>query len=145
MTVCAGADRFWAWGSPWSCCRGCRQQRPSCPLWELGLGVAGLSLPHYRGADESGRWLLPTPYAVYRGEVLRANRDGVKAMLFDTDQEVDLDLSLAAARADARRRRRRRRTARPGRHAGIRPQPEPAPGAWARLESSSCGCRCVRR
>ena len=65
------------------------------PLWELGLGVAGLSLPHYRGADKSGRWLLPTPYAVYRGEVLRANRDGVKAMLFDTDR-VDLDLSLAA-------------------------------------------------
>ena len=55
------------------------------PLWELGLGVAGLSLPHYRGAEKSGRWLLPTPYAVYRGEVLRANRDGVKAMIFDTD------------------------------------------------------------
>ena len=51
------------------------------PLWELGLGVAGLSLPHYRGAERSTRWVLPTPYAVYRGEVLRANRDGVKAML----------------------------------------------------------------
>lgn len=65
------------------------------PLWELGLGVAGLSLPHYRGAERASRWLLPAPYAVYRGEVLRANRDGVKAMLFDTDA-VDLDLSLAA-------------------------------------------------
>ena len=65
------------------------------PLWELGLGVAGLSLPHYRGAERNSRWVLPTPYAVYRGEVLRANRDGVKALLFDTDR-VDLDLSLAA-------------------------------------------------
>lgn len=65
------------------------------PLWELGLGVAGLSLPHYRGAERANRWLLPVPYAVYRGEVLRANRDGVKALLFDTDR-VDLDLSLSA-------------------------------------------------
>lgn len=65
------------------------------PLWELGLGVAGLSLPHYRGAGGDSRWVLPTPYAVYRGEVLRANRDGVKALLFDTDR-VDLDLSVAA-------------------------------------------------
>lgn len=66
------------------------------PLWELGLGVAGLSLPHYRGAERSSRWLLPAPYAVYRGEVLRANRDGVKALLFDSDR-ADLDLSLAAS------------------------------------------------
>lgn len=65
------------------------------PLWELGLGVAGLSLPHYRGADKSSRWLLPVPYAVYRGEVLRANRDGVKALLFDSDR-ADLDFSLSA-------------------------------------------------
>ena len=66
------------------------------PLWELGLGVAGLSLPHYRGAEKSTRWLLPVPYAVYRGEVLRADRDGLKAMLFDTDR-VDFDVSLAAS------------------------------------------------
>lgn len=65
------------------------------PLWELGAGVAGLSLPHYRGAEHSRNWLLPVPYAVYRGEVLRANRDGVKARLFDSER-VDFDLSLAA-------------------------------------------------
>lgn len=70
-------------------------QAAELPLWELGLGVAGLSLPHYRGAEKSTRWLLPVPYAVYRGEVLRANRDGVKAMLLDSDV-VDFDLSLAA-------------------------------------------------
>ncbi len=66
------------------------------PLWELGMGLAGLSLPHYRGAERSTRWLLPVPYAVYRGEVLRADRDGVKALLFDTDR-VDFDVSLAAS------------------------------------------------
>lgn len=65
------------------------------PLWELGLGVAGLNLPHYRGAEKSRRWLLPVPYAIYRGDVLRADRDGVKAMLLDSDR-IDFDLSLEA-------------------------------------------------
>lgn len=65
------------------------------PLWELGLGVAGLSLPHYRGAEKSSRWLLPVPYAVYRGEILRADREGVKVLLVDRDR-IDFDLSASA-------------------------------------------------
>ncbi|MBK9363702.1 MAG: MipA/OmpV family protein [Rubrivivax sp.] len=65
------------------------------PLWELGLGVAGLSLPHYRGAEKSTAWLLPVPYAVYRGEILRADRDGLRALLFDSDR-IDFDLSASA-------------------------------------------------
>lgn len=65
------------------------------PLWELGVGLGALSLPHYRGSARNNSWLLPVPYAVYRGEVLRANRDGVKAMLLDSER-VDFDLSLAA-------------------------------------------------
>jgi len=66
------------------------------PQWELGLGVGGLQMPLYRGAQASRRWLLPVPYAVYRGEILRANREGVRALLLDTDR-LDLDLSLAAS------------------------------------------------
>lgn len=65
------------------------------PLWELGIGVGGLSLPYYRGADRQKHWLLPVPYAVYRGEVLRADRSGVKALLFDSEG-MELDISLAA-------------------------------------------------
>ena len=65
------------------------------PLWELGLGVAGLSLPHYRGAEKSSRWLLPVPYAVYRGEFLRADREGLKVLLVDRDR-IDFDLSASA-------------------------------------------------
>ncbi len=67
----------------------------SLPLWELGLGVGGLSVPHYRGADRQQNWLLPVPYAVYRGDVLRADRSGVKALLFDSER-IELDISLAA-------------------------------------------------
>ena len=66
------------------------------PLWALGLGVGGLRLPHYRGADQAHGWLLPVPYYVYRGKILRADRDGARALLFDGDR-FDLDLSLNAS------------------------------------------------
>lgn len=66
------------------------------PLWELGLGVGGLRLPHYRGADQAHTWVLPVPYVVYRGDILRADRDGARALLFESDR-VDLDLSIAAS------------------------------------------------
>jgi outer membrane scaffolding protein for murein synthesis (MipA/OmpV family) len=65
------------------------------PLWELGVGAAALRLPHYRGSDRSRAWLLPVPYAVYRGEWLRADRDGARARLIRTDRSR-LELSLSA-------------------------------------------------
>ena len=66
------------------------------PLWELGLGAGALRLPHYRGADQARSWLLPVPYAVYRGDFLKADRDGARAVLLDSER-VDLDLSVAAS------------------------------------------------
>jgi outer membrane scaffolding protein for murein synthesis (MipA/OmpV family) len=66
------------------------------PLWELGLGVAGLRLPDYRGSDQSRVYVLPLPYIVYRGTWLKADRDGARALLFDTPR-VKVDLSVAAS------------------------------------------------
>jgi outer membrane scaffolding protein for murein synthesis (MipA/OmpV family) len=66
------------------------------PLWELGLGVAGLRLPDYRGSDQSRSYLLPLPYVVYRGTFLKADRDGARALLFDSDR-VKVDVSVAAS------------------------------------------------
>ncbi|HWI11253.1 MAG TPA: MipA/OmpV family protein [Burkholderiaceae bacterium] len=66
------------------------------PLWELGLGVAGLRLPDYRGADQSRNYLLPLPYVVYRGTWLKADRDGARALLFDT-RRVKVDVSVAGS------------------------------------------------
>jgi outer membrane scaffolding protein for murein synthesis (MipA/OmpV family) len=63
------------------------------PLWELGLGIAALHAPDYRGSDETSAWLLPLPYVVYRGRVLRADRDGARALLFDSER-VEFDISL---------------------------------------------------
>ncbi|HXD04763.1 MAG TPA: MipA/OmpV family protein [Burkholderiaceae bacterium] len=65
------------------------------PLWELGMGAAGLHLPHYRGSDQTHDWLLPTPYVIYRGDFLKADRDGARAVLVQTSR-VDVDLSLGA-------------------------------------------------
>ena len=66
------------------------------PLWELGLGAGALHLPHYRGADQSHTWLLPVPYVVYRGRIFKADREGARAVLFESDR-IDFDLSLAAS------------------------------------------------
>lgn len=64
------------------------------PLWEAGLGLATVTFPAYRGSDQSQTLLLPAPYFVYNGEFFKADRDGVRAQLFDSDR-VDLTLSTA--------------------------------------------------
>ena len=66
------------------------------PLWEFGLGVGGLRLPHYRGSDQSHNLLLPVPYVIYRGKIFRATREGARAVLVDSER-VDVDLSVAAS------------------------------------------------
>jgi MipA family protein len=66
------------------------------PLWELGAGFAALRLPDYRGSDQARSYLLPVPYFVYRGQWLRADREGARAVLVDA-QRFEVDLSLAAA------------------------------------------------
>lgn len=63
------------------------------PLWEAGLGVGFVSFPQYRGSDQRSNYVLPTPYFIYRGEVLRADRNGVRGKLFDSDR-VELNVSL---------------------------------------------------
>jgi len=66
---------------------------PDLPLWELGLFGGVASTPAYPGsADRSGRGLV-LPMLIYRGKVLRADRSGVSARLFDTER-VDMDLGF---------------------------------------------------
>ena len=66
------------------------------PLWEAGLGAGALTFPDYRGADRSQTYLLPVPYFVYRGEILKADRQGVRGIFFNNDR-VDLNASLNAS------------------------------------------------
>lgn len=63
------------------------------PKWEAGLGAATLSLPDYRGSDQSRVYVLPIPYLVYRGERLKADREGARAELLELEH-AHLDLAL---------------------------------------------------
>jgi outer membrane scaffolding protein for murein synthesis (MipA/OmpV family) len=68
---------------------------PQQPLWEVGLGVGALAFADYRGADTGHVYPLPVPYFVYRGQFLRADRDGVRGLLFD-QRVVELNISVGA-------------------------------------------------
>jgi outer membrane scaffolding protein for murein synthesis (MipA/OmpV family) len=65
------------------------------PLWEFGLGATALRLPDYRGSDESRSYVYPLPYLVYRGDRVRVDRQGARALLFES-QRVELDFSAYA-------------------------------------------------
>ena len=64
------------------------------PLWEAGLGLATVSFPAYRGSDQRSQFLLPSPYFVYRGEFLKADREGMRAELFESNR---LELTVSGA------------------------------------------------
>ena len=63
------------------------------PLWEFGLGATGLYLPDYRGANQGRGYVFPLPYAAYRGERFKVDREGIRGIFFDTDR-VELDVSV---------------------------------------------------
>lgn len=63
------------------------------PLWEAGVGVTVLSLPHYRGSDQRRAWVLPFPYVVYRGEILQADEKRVRGLFFKTER-AELDVNV---------------------------------------------------
>ena len=66
------------------------------PLWEAGLGIAAFDFPDYHGSAKSRAYVLPAPYFVYRGEFLKADRNGLRGSFFKNDN-VDLNLSLGAS------------------------------------------------
>ena len=65
------------------------------PLWEVGLGVGVLGYDDYRGADSSHVYPVPVPYVLYNGDILKTDRDGVHASLFNR-KWVELKLSFNA-------------------------------------------------
>src|SRR5512136_2424750 len=56
------------------------------PLWELGAGLVVLRLPDYRGSDENRYYVLPFPYLIYRGDILRVDRERISGRIFKTDR-----------------------------------------------------------
>ena len=74
---------------------GAKEGEGKRPLWELGLGMGGLFLPDYRGSDHTQSYVVPVPYFAYRGTWFKADRDGTRALLFNSDR-LELDVSLGA-------------------------------------------------
>lgn len=77
------------------------------PLWEAGLFGGAARLPHYRGADEYRVYVLPLPFLIYRGEVLQADKDGLRG-IFYRGVRVETDLSVSGhppVESDSRARR----------------------------------------
>jgi MipA family protein len=64
------------------------------PEWELGAGATGFTLPDYRGSDESRGYVLPIPYAIYRGNIMRVDREGARAVIFEAER-LEFDLSMS--------------------------------------------------
>ncbi|MCL2669112.1 MAG: MipA/OmpV family protein [Syntrophaceae bacterium] len=77
------------------------------PLWELGLGVGVLQMPEYRGSNERRSLVLPYPYLVYRGSLLRVDRERITSRIFGDRVLVDLSFSggipVKSDRNEARR------------------------------------------
>ena len=66
------------------------------PLWEAGIAGGAASLPDYPASAQNHiRWLA-LPYLIYRGQVLRADREGARARLLTT-RLFDIEMSAAAS------------------------------------------------
>src|SRR5688572_23479143 len=63
------------------------------PLWEVGVGIAAISFPDYRGSNERQAWVLPYPYIVYRGEFLQADDRRKRGLFFKSDR-IEIDVSV---------------------------------------------------
>lgn len=86
----------------------CAESKPeSKPRWEIGLGVGTARVPDYRGSDEHGNYTLPFPYLVYRGDILKADKDGLRTKVFGLEglrMDFTMGLSNPVSNSDNRAR-----------------------------------------
>jgi outer membrane scaffolding protein for murein synthesis (MipA/OmpV family) len=66
------------------------------PLLELGVAGAVGWLPDYPGSDENHVKGIAAPYLIYRGDILRADREGLRGRFF-RGRHTELDVSLSGA------------------------------------------------
>lgn len=62
------------------------------PRWQAGVFLGAARLPHYRGSSEYKNYLVPIPFGIYRGDILKAGRGGVRSILFNN---VRFDASIS--------------------------------------------------
>ncbi len=70
------------------------QTSEKLPLWEYGVVGLATRLPHYRGSEEYSNYAFPLPYFIYRGKIVKANRDGVRG-IFWRSEKFQTDISMS--------------------------------------------------
>ncbi|OGR91880.1 MAG: hypothetical protein A2992_08180 [Elusimicrobia bacterium RIFCSPLOWO2_01_FULL_59_12] len=83
----------------WTCIAGAEvptTQGPELPLWEAGIVGGGGYLPDYPAAGQNHLKGIGAPYLVYRGKIMRADREGARALLLRA-REAEVDLGVAAS------------------------------------------------
>lgn len=75
---------------------GAAAQEETDKKWEFGLGVGAVAGPDYRGSDEYRSFVSPIPYIVYRGKIIRSDREGIRGNFLRTDK-YEFTLSASAA------------------------------------------------
>ena len=64
------------------------------PLWEIGIAGGLLQIPHYVGSDQNYTLPLAIPFIIYRGDILKADREGIRGELFNRDS-LSLDIGFS--------------------------------------------------
>jgi outer membrane scaffolding protein for murein synthesis (MipA/OmpV family) len=62
------------------------------PLLEVGLGIGAIAFEDYRGSSTTHAYPLPIGYLLYNGDFFKADREGVRGLLFNQSW-VELNLS----------------------------------------------------
>ncbi len=69
---------------------------PIPALFELGIFGGYGYIPDYPASDQNSHRFILLPYFIYRGNVVRSDREGMRAKLIRSER-VDLELSFAGA------------------------------------------------
>jgi len=65
------------------------------PWWEFGLGIGAYVFNDYRGSRTTHAYPIPVPYLIYRGEILKSDREGPKVR-FLKQKRLEFTLSVNA-------------------------------------------------
>lgn len=73
----------------------CAQTQEKSP-WAFGLGVGSQILADYRGSSFYQAKVLPIPFVLYQGKILKMDREGVRGDILQTSR-LEFSLSVDAA------------------------------------------------
>ncbi|MEE8483270.1 MAG: MipA/OmpV family protein [Nitrospinota bacterium] len=66
-------------------------------LWEVRIGGGVVYWPHYIGSNQHNTLPMVLPYVLYRGDFLRADREGLRGIFFSSKRfALDLSISMSS-------------------------------------------------